>query len=432
MDIAYDRIQEEALSPDEIAEKERTSNGEEQQSLNTEFAQAYKAFSSSPWGAKFGAFVGNVKKQGETYYEGARQEYTAASSEAAKGLTEIMNRTRSLSLTQPDGSSSSQTSTNQAEKEKDASTSNATSSKDSGNSDTDTIRDSEGMLSRFRSEAFKRLKDIEKAEEAADEALLKFGTNMRDFLRDAVTIAPPAEGEGKDKDGRNKILFESKDQDGKRVIHSTRFDAQLHVIHSSPDRFEKDPVSPEYASWADTFSVESKTDDIAHDLEKYKELRKSMETLVPGTVKYDDFWRRYYFLRHVIESEEQRRKELLKGAAAENHEDIAWDEDSDTSAPSSPKLGPNDVSSSNVQPVTVPSTDSSTTLNATAADPTPESTLKPTDSRKSNDQNSQPDSDASYDVVSGAPSAAPSHAPGSPRRGSKKAEGGDSDEEDWE
>lgn len=170
------------------------------------------------------------------------------------------------------------------------------------------LKDSEGVLARLRSEAAKRLKEIEKAEDAADEALLKFGTNIRNFLRDAVTIAPPSD----DAKG-STVLFESKDASGKRVIHTTRFDAQLHVIHSSPDSFTKDPVSEEYEPWKKTFNVESKTDDISEDLKGFSELRASMEKLVPGTVTYGDFWTRYYFLRHSIETAEARRKDLLKG-----------------------------------------------------------------------------------------------------------------------
>lgn len=109
------------------------------------------------------------------------------------------------------------------------------------------------------------------------------------------------------------LLFESKDRDGKRVIHTTRFDAQVHVIHSSRESFRKDPVSPEFASYKEGFSVEKQTDAIAEDLERYSELREAMEQLVPDQVTYEDFWTRYYFLRHVIEKEEQRRKELLRG-----------------------------------------------------------------------------------------------------------------------
>lgn len=171
------------------------------------------------------------------------------------------------------------------------------------------LKESEGVIARLRSEAAKRLKEIEKAEDAADEALLKFGTNIRNFLKDAITIAPPSQEAGQS----NTVLFESKDASGKRVIHTTRFDAQLHVIHSSLESFTKDPPSEEYEPWTKTFNVDSKTEDISKDLEAFTELRASMEKLVPDTVAYGDFWTRYYFLRHSIETAEARRRDLLKG-----------------------------------------------------------------------------------------------------------------------
>ena len=188
-------------------------------------------------------------------------------------------------------------------------TSTTATSSDGARSDSEAQRESEGMLSRFRSEASKRLKEIEKAEDAADEALLKFGTNIRNFFRDAVAIAPPGEGD----QSKSQVFFESKGRDGKRVIHTTRFDAQLHVIHSSLDGFSRDPESAEFASWKHGFSVANHTEHVAKDVERFDELRRAMEQRVPDQVTYDDFWTRYYFLRHVVESEEQRRKELLRG-----------------------------------------------------------------------------------------------------------------------
>ena len=203
-----------------------------------------------------------------------------------------MNRTRSLSAAEIPSSDQ-----NKADKEaKDLSTEEA-------------LKESEGVLARLRTEAAKRFKEIEKAEDAADEALLKFGTNIRNFLRDAVSIAPPSD-DGKE---GSTVLFESKDAQGKRVIHTTRFDAQLHVIHSSLDSFREDPASAEYEPWTKTFNVENKTDDISKDLENFGELRSSMEKLVPDKVIYEDFWKRYYFLRHSIETAEARRRDLLKG-----------------------------------------------------------------------------------------------------------------------
>ncbi|KAL9106697.1 MAG: hypothetical protein Q9187_008528 [Circinaria calcarea] len=310
MDAAYDHIQEEVLRPDEAIEQ--SGDKQHEGSLNTEFQEAYKSFSASPWGAKLGGFFGSVKKQGENIYHEARQEASAVSEEALKGFTDLRstlaNRARSLS-------------TNETPQPTTTKAVSATEEPEGGESEritekertlSETLRESEGILARVRAEAAKRLKDIEKAEDAADEALLKFGTNIRNFLRDAVSIAPPSEET--DQDGKSKVLFESKDQNGKRVIHTTRFDAQVHAIHSSPESFSRDPISPEYEKWKAEFDVEKKTDDISADLEKYEELRRAMEKLVPDNVEYSRFWTRYYFLRMVIESEDQRRKEMLKGA----------------------------------------------------------------------------------------------------------------------
>lgn len=311
MDVAYDHIQEEVLSPDQIASKKSQDPNQKEGNLNTEFQEAYKSFSSSPWGARLSGFFSDVRKHGETYYEGARQEATAASGEALKGFTDLrstlVSRARSMSTGQSPPATptaANQTFDEEAEKE----------GKEKERSESEALRESESVISRFRTEAAKRLKDLEKAEEAADAAIFKFGANIGNFLRDAVTIAPPTEETNKD--GSRKVLFESKDQDGKRVIHSTRFDAQLHAIHSSFESFTSDPASAEYAQWKDGFDVEKKTDAIAQDLEKYEELRRTMEKLVPEKVEYKDFWTRYYFLRMVVETEEQRRRELLKGKAS--------------------------------------------------------------------------------------------------------------------
>lgn len=152
---------------------------------------------------------------------------------------------------------------------------------------------------------------MQKAEDAADEALLRFGSNLRDFLKDAIKIAPPAEGSSEQ--GSNTVLFESKDAQGKRVIHTSRFDAQLHVIHTTSENFMKDSAGDEYDAWTKYFDLDKKTEDIGSDLAKYPELRTTMEKLVPDQVTYADFWKRYYFLRHGIETAEARRRDLLKG-----------------------------------------------------------------------------------------------------------------------
>lgn len=76
MDIAYDHIQEEAFSNKEGAPSDSKPQ-ESNANLNDELQETFRAFSASPWGSRIGGLWDNVRKQGETYYEGARQEYAA-------------------------------------------------------------------------------------------------------------------------------------------------------------------------------------------------------------------------------------------------------------------------------------------------------------------------------------------------------------------
>jgi hypothetical protein len=60
MDLAYDHIQKEALPQEESSEK---TGNQPETTLNSDFQEAYKAISSSPWGARLGGFFGSVVKQ---------------------------------------------------------------------------------------------------------------------------------------------------------------------------------------------------------------------------------------------------------------------------------------------------------------------------------------------------------------------------------
>jgi hypothetical protein len=111
----------------------------------------------------------------------------------------------------------------------------------------------------------------------------------------------------------------------------------------------------------------------------------------------------------------------VASAAPVDDEEVAWDEDSD----------------SDTEDSTIPSTKqaanrSNTNLAASKetlkpATPTADESRKAGQPRRSNDEKSVADSDASYDLVSGATS----RAPGSPQD-KKKTVAEESDEEDWE
>lgn len=428
MEFAYDRIQEEIYSSNSAQNTDGSPRGDTSSGFNNELQETFRAFSISPWGSRLGGLWDNVRKHGESYYAGARQEYVAASEEAAKGLSElrgsIVGHARGLSL-------STELGTKDRDGEKDREKDEATTPTGNG---TETAAGAlaekraaavspggESFISRFKAEAARRLKEIEKVEEAADEAILRFGMNIRDKLREAVSVVPPSELGNY----TSKVLFESKDAEGRRVFHATRFEAQLHVVHSSWENFTKDPVSDQWPDFKKNFDVESKTNEIAADLDTYSELRSAMEKLVPEKVEYADFWCRYYFLRLAIETEEKRRKALLTEARAGGEEDeVAWDDDSEPE------------SNSSTPHVHSAKADSSTTTfnqsNTSALAPETgreQDTLKPDVLRRSHDSQSQADSESSYDLISGTPS----HAPGSPKEkpaptGSRAEES----DEDWE
>ncbi|KLU88626.1 hypothetical protein MAPG_07611 [Magnaporthiopsis poae ATCC 64411] len=332
MDLAYDQILEKSVSKENEttprASGEKKAENEEP-TLSAEVQDAYRAFSSSPWGARIGGFIGSVAKQGGNVYREAQHVGQDATTGFSSLRDTIISRTRGLSLVggaeapAAEGSSSAAAGSKGTDTTAEAGTKELTTD--------EALKESENVLSRLKVAAAQRLKDIQKAEDAADEALLKFGTNIRDFLRESISIAGPsgdaASGSARGGPSGDGVLFESKDAQGKRVIHTSRFDAQLHVIHTNPESFSKDPAGEEYAAWSSSFDIDKKTADITADLTKYPELRTTMEKLVPDQIPYPDFWKRYYFLRHSIETAEARRRDLLKAASAE--EEVGWDEDSE-------------------------------------------------------------------------------------------------------
>jgi hypothetical protein len=94
------------------------------------------------------------------------------------------------------------------------------------------------------------------------------------------------------------------------------------------------------------------------------------------------------------------------GASNPHDEEVTWDEDSDSESPSTPHV------------------------NTSGSDASAKDTKKPDAPRRSNDQQSQPDSESSYDVVSGATS----HTPGSPHEKvvTTASKPDESEEDDWE
>ena len=483
MDIAYDHILEEALSPsspttesttqqppqpntsfdpdpdpdpdDPRSSREAAPQQPSSPTLKSDLSSAFAAASSSTWGTTLGSWFSQARKQGETFYQDLQKEASEAQEQATKGLSslkeQVVQRTRSLSLSAEPGPvggvpgeegvpAATAGSLHKREGSSASGADTAVVAEAEALQDqrpeslpADIVKEAGTLVASLRSTAASRLKDLQRAEDAADEALLKFGTNVRNFLRDAVTITAPDGGTG-DKEEK-EVLFETQEPGtGKKVFHSTRLDAQLHAIHTTATSFTDDPAAgEEWEAWTEEFDIDKKTEGIASDLERYEELRRAMEKLVPEKVEYKAFWMRYYFLRKAVEEEEKRRREVLKGisssdsspsyvvltlqsgAATDPEEEVAWDdEDEDDTSTPNQAINNNKAAS-----------ESTTTLNATTAN----DALKAPSPRRSHEDESKSvaSSDASYDIVSGATS----RATGSPKE-EKKEVGKDDSDDDWE
>jgi hypothetical protein len=62
MDLAYDQIRESTESKEEIEASSSEVKPEQKSTLNADLQDAYRAFSSTTWGASIGGFFGNVMK----------------------------------------------------------------------------------------------------------------------------------------------------------------------------------------------------------------------------------------------------------------------------------------------------------------------------------------------------------------------------------
>ncbi len=326
MDI-YDHIEEHALAPSADEPPTSTSNTDATPDLRTDLESTFRAVQSSQWGSTLNSWFTTARQQSTSFVADLQKEATEAQEQATKGFSslkdQVVSRTRGLSLDAGPGPEGAVPGEEGVPLVRVASGADASAAAEAEALEApeslpaDIVKEAGTLVASLRETAASRLKDLQRAEDAADDALLKFGTNVRNFLRDAVTVSAPDESEAaKEAEGRNEVLFETSEPGtGKKVFHSTRLDAQLHAIHTTSKSFTVDPAEGEqWDEWAKAFDIDSKTEDVARDLERYEELRRAMEKLVPEMVEYRVFWMRYYFLRSAVEAEETRRREVLKGA----------------------------------------------------------------------------------------------------------------------
>ena len=322
---------------------------------------------SIPWSA-FGSFVSNVRKYGEGISQNARREIEEAKKDL-KTIGETLHKDL-IKVTSSEASASTSTGARDVSSTESASTTEHASTTDA-------------LGAWFKSTN-----------------LDKYAADIGRFIKDAVVIEEPEEA-----DGRGGVLFD-KNSARRQQVFLNRMERQLSELQNDVKRIlDFAPPSLDasdgkaYADFVTDFSADDNTTEIAEQLERYPDLRTTMEELVPEKLEYKEFWQRYYWLVAKLKIEEERRKRLLDRAALEE-EAPAWDDDDEE-----------DVDSKENESVSTPAPKvvvSPVATKSTSTETLKQDSIAETDARKSTDRpasattKSSPraSSDSSYDLVS--------------------------------
>jgi hypothetical protein len=134
------------------------------------------------------------------------------------------------------------------------------------------------------------------------------------------------------------------------------------------------------------FKIDEYTEEIAQLLDKYPELRETMDRLVPIKVSYTLFWQRYFYHVWKIDQDEQKRQLIVKGVGqADDEKDFSWDLSDDEDSSTTPTIK---------------------TSTKAAVAPPPQSSSSAAALPKEQDKNKSPttNSDTDFSNISGPPS----------------------------
>lgn len=134
-------------------------------------------------------------------------------------------------------------------------------------------------------------------------------------------------------------------------VPKTRFEKRIFELEANPDTYcEPAKDLDAFEQWSKSFVLDDYAERCIAILDRHVSIAELYERVVPRIVEEETFWMRYFFARHVLEKEEERRKRLLERAentVAEGEDDEDgwgdddWDDDTEVQAESAPAQGKN-------------------------------------------------------------------------------------------
>jgi len=106
-------------------------------------------------------------------------------------------------------------------------------------------------------------------------------------------------------------------------------EGKLEALYRDPTTYTTPPTDSEaFAEFTSTFNADVLKSEISSLLVTHTEMRLLYAQLVPSQVSHVDFWSRLWFRRHTVESEAERKTELLSKVHTSLHGDLLdWGDD---------------------------------------------------------------------------------------------------------
>jgi len=133
-----------------------------------------------------------------------------------------------------------------------------------------------------------------------------------------------------------KVAPQMPDDDEENLLVGTRkgvktldaYQAKIFHLQTNPETYLTGADDEdEYKKFCENFSIDENKEELSGIMLDFKEVRSIYTKLVPDAVTHEDFWRRYFYKKSLIQKAEERRALLAERVDKLNNssQDLTWD-----------------------------------------------------------------------------------------------------------
>jgi len=133
-----------------------------------------------------------------------------------------------------------------------------------------------------------------------------------------------------------KVAPQMPDDDEENLLVGTRkgvktldaYQTKIFHLQTNPETYLTGADDEdEYKKFCENFSIDENKEELSGIMLDFKEVRSIYTKLVPDAVTHEDFWRRYFYKKSLIQKAEERRALLAERVDKLNNstQDLTWD-----------------------------------------------------------------------------------------------------------